>query len=72
MLSNLVYGKPGNKFCSEDLLRGEFVDDFRDVKLRMRFQKVSHLPAAFGLPQIVALLGQLDLHVLDNVVDEHS
>ena len=69
---NLVNCKSGNEFSGEDLLGGEVVDDFRNVELWMRFQKFPHLPAAVGLANVVALLGQLYLHVLHDAVDEKS
>ena len=53
----------------EDLLGGQPVDHLWHVEVRVVPEHVPHPPAALGLALVVALLGQLDLHVLHHGVD---
>ena len=70
--TDLVNGQSSDELGSEDLLARQFINYFRHVKFRERLEKIPHLSAAVCLPHVVALLRQLDLHVLHDAVDKES
>ena len=68
----LVNGEAGKEFGGEDLLARELVNDLGHVELRVGLEQLSHLLAALRLANVVALLAELDLHVLGDAVDEQT